>query len=163
VLQDVFEKNIGVQGWVNFLKIKTTPCLQNPGYFPDALLPVFQMMNDAVIKNRIKTFIAIRQVLGVTGHKLQLLQSPRGLFAPGQSQHFWVDIKGVNPGRRKRGTDNPGPNSTAAADFKAGGGGWQIMSLFEEPGLPLLNVAPHRTVHPYALGPVDFHLIPFTP
>jgi hypothetical protein len=163
VLQNTFENNIGIQRWIYFLKVKTTPCLQNPGYLPDTLLPVFKMVNDAVIKNRVKTFIAVGQILGVTGYELQLLQSPCGLFVPGQRQHCWVDIKGVNPGRRKRGTDNPGADSTAAADFKAAGGGGQIMSLLEKPGLPLLNVAPHRTVHPYAFGPVDFHFITFTP
>ena len=67
MIQNPEKQGIRVKRRINFLKEKETVLPQYPGYLGDALLPVFQMMDNSEIKNGIKTAIGKRQFLGVGG------------------------------------------------------------------------------------------------
>ena len=59
--------------------------------------------------------------------------------------------------------NNFSSDTATAAYFQAFGPAWQIARLPEKQSLPLLDVFPHRAVHPEPFWPVDFHCSVLTP
>jgi hypothetical protein len=59
------KKEIGVKGRVNLFKVKEAALKEDPGDFPNPFFPVFQMMDDAEIEDRIHAGIRVGKVLGI--------------------------------------------------------------------------------------------------
>jgi hypothetical protein len=115
---EMTKKEISVQRRVDLFKVKEATFNENPCDFPNPFFPVFQMMNDAEIKDRIHAGIRVGKVLGV-GNKEK---GECGSFAMEsflcKLDHGGIDINGIHAAGMKSIANKLHALAPAAPDLK---------------------------------------------
>lgn len=161
---DQMTKNeVGVKGRVNLFKVEEPPLNKNPSDFADPFFPVLQMMDDAEVKDRIRTGIRVGKVLGV-GHKEKgepgrVAMEP---FLP-EFDHGGVDIDGIHATGMKSVVNKFYALAPAASDLKTKRAGWKRPDLPEKADLSSLDPGAYRAVDPDSFRPVDPHTFESSP
>jgi hypothetical protein len=65
MIDEASKKEIGVKRRVNLFKVKNAPSLENPRNLSNSPLPVFEMMKNSIIENRLHTAVPVRKRLSI--------------------------------------------------------------------------------------------------
>ena len=150
-------KEIGVKGRVDLFKVKQTPLNENPCDFPKPFFPVFQMMNDAEIKDRVHAGIRVGEVLGVGNKEKGEWSSVAMESFLCKSDHGGIDINGIHAAGMERIANKLHALAPAAPDLKTEGAWRERSGFLKKSDLSSLDPGARRAVDPDSFRPVDFH------
>jgi hypothetical protein len=150
--------DVGVKWRINFFEIESTIFLENTRDLAYALLPVFQVVDDAKVEYSIHAGISIWKLLGVANEKKEAIYAPLRLPFRGQANHSRINIQCIQPLGLKGLENYSSAGAAATAYLQTAATRLQVPQPFEESSFSVLDHKAQGAVHKKFFGPVDFHL-----